>query len=244
MKRPLVIGVAAAALLALAGAAGAYAYFFSGLRSTPTALSLKSPSPTVPASPAPAAAGTPATLAGSWTVASGSQAGYRVTEQFAGQTSPHQAVARTSDVSGTATVAQAASGLQATSLQFAAQLSSLHSQDTVAGFDVLNRDRIVAAALGVSQYPTATFTAESVQLPQELASGQQVTVTVPGQLTVHGVTRPVEVKAQLQLNGGRLQAAGSTSFEGSQFGIRKPTQPFVTPESTVTLEFQLVLKRA
>ena len=242
VKRPLLIAAAATAVLVLAGAAGAYAYFFSGLRSTPTALSLKSPSPS--ASATPVATGTPAALAGGWTVATGSQAGYRVTEQFVGQTSPHQAVARTSDVSGTATVTQGASGLEATTLRFAAQLSSLHSQDTVAGFDVLNRDRIVAATLGVSQYPTATFTAQDVQLPAELASGVQVAVTVPGQLTIRGVTQPVQVKAQLQLNGGQLQAAGSTSFDMSQFGIRKPTQPFVTPESTVTLEFQLVLKPA
>jgi hypothetical protein len=95
LRRPLVIGLAAfAALLVLAGG-GAYAYFFSGLRSVPAPLglsSLRSDAPTADAS----ADG----LAGHWTVNAGSQAGYRVKEDLVGQVSKHEAVARTSAVTG------------------------------------------------------------------------------------------------------------------------------------------------
>src|SRR4030081_4055522 len=98
-KRLLVAGVAGVAVLALAGGA-AYVYFFSALRSSPSALGLSAtPSSTAPGSPI-----TSGSLAGSWTVTTGSVAGYRVKELFVGQTSKHEAVARTSTVSGSLTV--------------------------------------------------------------------------------------------------------------------------------------------
>ena len=87
-NRLLIAGVALVAAIALAGG-GAYIYFFSGLRSSPTTLGLSSPSASASTS-----AGTG--LFGTWTVTTGSQAGYRVKELFVGQTSKHlpQAVQR------------------------------------------------------------------------------------------------------------------------------------------------------
>ena len=67
----------------------------------PAAPALATPTPGASATASPVAA---AALDGNWTVASGSQAEYRVNEAFAGQTSSHQAVARTSAVSGAVTV--------------------------------------------------------------------------------------------------------------------------------------------
>lgn len=242
LPRPVLAAAAGALLLVLVAVAAAYAYFFSNLRSTPSALAL--PSPSASASAAQAAQATPAGLAGSWIATGASVAGYRVREQFAGQTSPHEAVARTSGVSGGATVTTAGAALQVSGLQLTAQLAGLKSQDTVAGFDVVQRDRIVSQTLGVGQFPTATFAADPFTVPAGLDSGRPATLSVPGRLTVHGVTQPVTVAVQLQLAGDQVQAAGQAVFDMTQFGIRKPTQPFVTPDSTVTLEFQLVLSRA
>src|SRR5947207_2696189 len=86
------------------------------------------------ASAAPAAAATPGAVAGNWAVATGSVVGYRVREQFVGQSSPHEAVARTSDVTGSVTVTQDSSGLTAANLTFTAQVGTLKSVDTVAGY--------------------------------------------------------------------------------------------------------------
>lgn len=58
-----------------------------------------------------------------------------------GQSSPHEAVARTSAVSGGLTVRRGISGLEATGLRFTAQLANLQSADQVAGYDVTQRDR-------------------------------------------------------------------------------------------------------
>src|SRR4030081_787518 len=97
--RLIITGAAIVAVVALAGG-GAYVYFFSGLRSSPSALGLSAtPSPSAPGSPIPSGS-----LAGNWTVTTGSVAGYRVKELFVGQTSKHEAVARTSTVSGSLTV--------------------------------------------------------------------------------------------------------------------------------------------
>src|SRR5262249_35417014 len=152
----------------------AYAYFFSGLRSAPRPLALDpSPSASASAAPATAAAGAGAgTLAGAWKVASGSQAGYRVRETFAGQTAAHDAVSRTSTVSGSLTVAGGSGALQASGIQFTVRLADLRSQDTVAGLDVANRDRIVARSLSVTQYPDATFQAATIDVPAGVESGQ------------------------------------------------------------------------
>src|SRR5215472_9347373 len=242
MRKPFVIGAAVVTAAVLLGLGGAYAYFFSGLRSTPKPLAL-SPVAASPSAGATPAASSAAGLAGTWKVGQGSLAGYRVREQFAGQAAAHDAVARTSTVSGALDVAEDGSGLTASGLQFTVSLAGLQSVDTVAGLDVGNRDRIVSRTLSVSQYPDATFHAQSIPVPAAIESGQTPTLTVPGQLTVHGVTRPVTLSVQLRLSGGQVQAAGSTSFAMTDFGVQPPQVPITVVQPQVTVEFQLVLVR-
>jgi polyisoprenoid-binding protein YceI len=241
MRKPLVIGAALVGVVVLLGLGGAYAYFFSGLRSTPKPLAL-STAATSPSASAPAA--TAASLAGAWKVATGSQAGYRVREQFAGQTSQHDAVSRTSTVNGSLTIQDAGSELRANGLQFTVSLADLQSQDTVAGLNVANRDRIVSRTLAVTQYPNAAFQGDAVTVPAGLENGQTATVSVPGQLTVHGVTKPETLSVQLRLSGSQVQAAGSTSFAMTDFGVEPPALPITVVQPQVTVEFQLVLVRA
>ncbi|MGI8563555.1 MAG: YceI family protein [Candidatus Dormibacter sp.] len=242
MKPPIVLAVGAVVLVLLVGLGAAYAYFFSGLRTTPKSLAFTSATPAAPGSPG-ASPVSSAGLVGNWSVGSGSQAGYRVKEQFAGQSSQHEAVARTTSVTGGLVVQEAGSGVQATGLKFNAQLASLQSVDQVAGFNVSQRDRIVARTLSVSQYPEATFQAQSVNLPASLPSGSTETVTVPGQLTIHGVTKAEQVTALVKLNGSQAQINGSTTFNMTDFGISPPQVSITTVQPEVTLEFQLVLTK-
>ena len=242
MRKPFVIGAAVVTAGVLLGLGGAYAYFFSGLRSTPKPLAL-SPVAASPSAGATPTASSAASLAGTWKVGQGSLAGYRVREQFAGQTAAHDAVARTSTVSGALDVAEDGSGLTASGLQFTVSLAGLQSVDTVAGLDVGNRDRIVSRTLSVSQYPDATFHAQSISVPAGIESGQTPTLSIPGQLTVHGVTKPVTLSVQLRLSGGQVQAAGSTSFAMADFGVQPPQVPITVVQPQVTVEFQLVLVR-
>src|SRR2546426_5720154 len=201
MSRRLGIPIVAVAVLALLGSAGAYAYFFSGLRTSPPSLALASPS----ASPATGASAN----AGAWQIATGSVVGYRVKEQFVGQTSSHEAVARTGDVTGQVTIAQTGSSYRMTSAQITVQLSGLASVDSVAGYNVTNRDRIVQRSLDVSSFPTAVFEAQSVALPAGAGTGQAVTGSVPRQLTVRGVTKDVTATPELRGDGTTSPIAGS-----------------------------------
>jgi len=238
--RLIVAAVAIAAVLALGGGT-IYIYFFSGLRSSPTALGLSSPSPATSASATPSAASTG--LAGSWEVTTGSLAGYRVKELFAGESTKHEAVARTSTVSGGLTVSgDATSGYQVTSITITVNLSDLHSVDTVVGRNVSQRDGIVDRQLEVQQFPTATFTSSSVSIPGPV-SGQQVSVSMPGMLTIHGVGKAVTVTAKAQLNGDRIEIAGSVAATMADFGVSPPFAPFVTVDSGVTIEFDIFLTR-
>ena len=184
-----------------------------------------------------------ASLTGSWTVTTGSLAGYRINELFVGQSSKHQAVARTSTVSGGLTVSGDSTGYQVSSLTFTADLTSLHSVDTVAGRDVTQRDGVVNRQLDVQQFPTATFTATSASVPGGMTN-QAVDVSVTGKLTIHGVTRDVTIKAKAQLVGGKAEIAGSTSISMTDYGVSPPQMPFVTVDSTLLLEFDIFLVRS
>ena len=240
LRKQTVIGLTAVALIVVAGAAAAYAYFFSGLRTAPRPLALSSPT-AASSAPAASAAAAGSGLSGHWTVGQGSQVGYRVKEQFVGQTSAHEAVARTSGVSGGFTVQQDSGGWVATAIRFTAQLSGLQSVDQVAGRDVSQRDFFVSRTLSVQQYPEATFLAQAVTVPATIEGGGTVEMTVPGQLTIHGTTRSADATVQLLLTGSRLQAAGSTAVTMTDFGITPPQVAFTTSDSHVTIEFQLVL---
>ncbi len=236
--RLLVAGAGTLAVIALIGG-GTYVYFFSGLRSSPAQLEL-SATPTATASTSTSASD----LAGSWTVTSGSVAGYRVKELFAGETAKHEAVARTSTMSGGLTVSgDATSGYQISAITFTAVLTDLHSVDSVVGRNVTQRDFTVSRQMDLGQFPNATFTASSVSVPGPVA-GQQVDVSVNGKLTIHGVSKDVTVKGKAQTTGSKLEIAGSLAMDMTEFGVSPPSVPFVTVDAQVTIEFDIFLVKA
>jgi polyisoprenoid-binding protein YceI len=235
MRRNLIVAAAAGlVVLALAGLGG-YVYFFSNLRSSPPSLAL-SASPT--ASPATTSTG----LAGTWTVSTGSQARYRVKELFVGETAKHDAVAQTSSVTGSLTVAGDATGYQASAITVTADLTNLHSIDQVAGRNVSQRDGIVSRQLDVQQFPNATFTAASTSVPGGVTSAQ-VGITVAGKLTIHGVTKDVTATAKAQVVGDKIEIAGSVTINITGYGVSPPQVPFSAVDPAATIEFDLFLTK-
>jgi len=235
--RFLIAGAVVIAVIALAGG-GAYVYFFSGLRSSPNALGLATPSAQVSSTPSDSTTGT---LAGSWTVTAGSIAGYRVKELFVGESSKHEAVARTSTVSGSLTVAGDANGYHVTAITITAVLTGLHSVDTVAGRDVSQRDGYVSRQMNLQKFPNATFTAASVSIAG--GTSGPVDVSLPGKLTIHGVTKDVTATAKAQLSGGKVEVAGSLPILMTDYGITPPSVPFTTVDPQVTIEFDIFLTK-
>jgi polyisoprenoid-binding protein YceI len=236
MRKRIVIGAAAGlAAVALVGG-GAYIYYFSGLRTSPAQLGLTG---------TPAASSSPATtgLAGSWTAAAGSIAGYRVKELFVGQTSKHEAVARTSTVSGSLTVSGGSTGYQVSDVRITVGLADLQSKDQVAGRDVSQRDGVVFRQLDVQQFPTATLAVVSASVPAGVSTGP-VDVTAAGKLTIHGVTKDVTVTAKAQVVGDKVEIAGSIAINMTDYGVSPPQVPFVTVDSALTIEFDVFMTKA
>lgn len=231
MRRWLVVGgIAVVLLIALVVAA-------LGLLNSHHA-----PAPLTLGSPTPVGAG--GVLTGTWKIAAGSEAGYRVMEKFINQPAPTEAVARTTQLSGGLVVEGSGSTLEATALHFTADLSALVSQDRYAVFQAYQRDFFIRTVyLMTDQFPDANFTADSVTVPGTVVSGP-VSIAVAGSLTVHGVTKQVTTQVQLQLTGNEVEVVGSIKVDMRDFNISPPDISFTKAEPGVVIEYRLLLVRA
>jgi len=242
-RRPLAI-VAILAVLAIVGVGAAYLAFFTD--DAPDRLALSDdPVPTTAAGPAGTTAATVAgaagsDLAGTWRVAAGSTAGYRVREKLAALPAKSDAVGRSPAVTGTVKVDGSGTALTASDARFEVDLTQLTSDES-------RRDnRIRTDGLQTNQFPKATFVStKPIPLPAETASGQAVKVTAEGDLTLHGVTKRVSIPLDVRVAGGKGELVGSLGFPMSDFNITPPSiGGFVTVDPDATLEFKLLLEKA
>lgn len=217
--------LALVAILAI-GAGGYLAYdqVLRGDDVAPLALpsaAVASPSAAAPsdaaASAAPSTAAADGVVAGTWTVTTGSEAGYRVREQLANLPAESDAIGRTSDVAGSITVVEAGDGAQLTAGDISIDTTTIASDES-------RRDnRMRSEGLQTDQFPTASFTlTQPVDIPDTAIAGTAADVTLVGDLTLHGVTKSVEVPAQAVLANGEIQVAGSLSFPLADFQITPP----------------------
>ena len=211
--------------------AGGYLAYDNVLRGDAVApLALPSAAPSDSATTAPSAAtateaasAAPSTdtadgaVAGTWTITAGSEAGYRVREQLANLPAESDAVGRTTDLTGTITVVEAVDAAQLTAGEIAIDTTTLSSDED-------RRDnRLRTEGLQTDQYPTATFTlTQPVDIPAAAVAGTATDVTLVGDLTLHGVTKSVEIPAQAVLTDGQIQVAGSLTFPLADFDITAP----------------------
>ena len=76
------------------------------------------------------------------------------------------------------------------------------------------RDKVLEAA----KYPEIVFDVSGVSVNK--ADNGQVSVTLNGQLNLHGVTRPQKVPATLVVTGDMLRAFGEFSLRQTDYGIK------------------------
>jgi polyisoprenoid-binding protein YceI len=231
------------AALAVAGVAIAYVTFFTDDAPAPLALT-DQPVPTTAAGPATTTAATVAAsstqLAGTWRVAQGSTAGYRVREKLAALPAKSDAVGRSPAVTGTVKVEGSGTALTASDANFEVDLTKLTSDES-------RRDnRIRTDGLQTNRFPKATFVStKPIPLPAETASGQAVKATAEGDLTIHGVTKRVTIPLDVRVTDGKGELVGSLGFPMSDFNITPPSiGGFVTVDPDATLEFKLLLEKA
>jgi polyisoprenoid-binding protein YceI len=173
-------------------------------------------------------------VAGTWSVASGSQAGYRVREQLANLPAQSDAVGRTSAVTGSITIETSGTTTSLTAASVSVDTTSITS-------DKSQRDgRLRAEGLQTDSFPTATFKlTKAVEVPAAAMAGTATAITLTGDLTLHGVTKSVDIPAKVQLAGGTVEVAGSISFPLSDYSIVAPNLGgiIVSIADTGTLEF-------
>ena len=201
--------------------------------SDPGATSASGASSAAGASVAPAAS-FDGSVAGTWNVAANSVAGYRVREQLANLPAESDAVGRTSAVTGSITLETSGSTTTVTAGQISVDTTSIASDKSQ------RDDRLRREGLQTDTYPTATFKlTKSVVVPAAALAGTASDVTLTGDLTLHGVTKSVDIPAKAQLVNGTIQVAGSITFPLSDYSIVAPNLGgiIVSIADNGTLEF-------
>jgi polyisoprenoid-binding protein YceI len=182
--------------------------------------------PTVQAQPSEAAL-VPDTD-GTWTVAPGSSAGYRVDEVLNGA---DVTVAGTTDRVGGSVVIQGG------------DLATAEVTVDVAGIatDSGQRDGYFRGnVMDVGTHPTATFAVRGpVDLPE--LTGTPVTVPVTGDLTLRGTTRQVQTDLAVVRTAEGVEVSGAIPVVFADFGIAAPNLGFVRVEDRGQVEFLLRL---
>lgn len=179
-------------------------------------------------------------LSGEWSADTGSVAGYRVREELATLSAPSDAVGRTSEVVGAVEIEDDGSSVTALrGSMIEVDLTSLESDES-------RRDeRVRSSGLESDFFPTATFElTDDIDMPTSLRDGATVSVDAPGEMTLHGVTRPVTVPLEIRLSGATVQVVGSQEIMLSDYEIDVSSfGGFVSVEDTGTIEFELTLAR-
>lgn len=222
--------VAAAAVVVLAvGVPFAYIHFIEGPAPAPLGLGATA-SPGTTGS-GQATADTP--LAGTWTVTTGSRAGYRVNEVLVGQN--NVAVGRTNSVAGHLTIRRAT----VTAGSFTVKMDTIRS-------DRSRRDaQFDGRIMDVATYPTGTFTlTRSIGLAPVPATGKVQSYRATGNLTLRGHTRQVTFGLKAERTATQIRISGSIPITFADWGIPNPSfAGFVTTENHGVLEFLLVLHK-
>lgn len=165
------------------------------------------------------------------------EASYFADEQLASIGVPSTAKGTTEGVSGSFSIG--ADGLDpAVPATVIVDLTTLKSDES-------RRDNRVRDALQISQFPTATFTADRIEGWSGLADGQTVTATLVGTLELKGVSREISWELQAARQGDVISALATTNFLYADFGIPVLNiGGFVSVEDDVTLQVQLIAERS
>jgi polyisoprenoid-binding protein YceI len=172
---------------------------------------------------------------GEWVVARTDDGfvGYRIRERLGAISAPNDVVGRSHNISGTMVIA----GGTVTAAQVTVDMTTLRT-------DMEPRDgRMRDDGLETLRFPTATFKLTRPVTLGDVSGGRVVSVGLAGQLTLHGVTRPVVFPLQARWDGVTIQAAGSMPVRRADFGLQVPSLVGFRIEDQGVVEVELTLVR-
>jgi polyisoprenoid-binding protein YceI len=103
------------------------------------------------------------------------------------------------------------------------------------------RDDHLKKYIGAEKYPAATLVIDrsKLKLPDD---NQESEGSVQGDLTLHGVTKPVQVKYHAKRTGSDYHVQGHTAIDITSFGIEKPCYLGVCTDTEVKLKAKFKLR--
>lgn len=246
MPRSMILKLGAVGLVAVL-AVGVAGWYFLLRSNAPPPVSLDAalagldnqatPAASGPAGQAPPSQAAESGLVGTWSLVRGANSfvGYRVEEQLAG-IGATTAVGRTNSLEGTLMF----DGSQVTRVEVTADVRTLQSDNS------LRDGQLRTQALESNRFPTATFVLTSpIAIGAVPREGESVSRTVTGDLTLHGVTRPITMEVQGVMRDGLVVVVGSTIIRFADFNIAQPRAATVLSVADHgTLELQLVFQKA
>jgi polyisoprenoid-binding protein YceI len=96
-----------------------------------------------------------------------------------------------------------------------------------------NRDSHTIEALEALKYPNITFSASNIQ-----DTGNSL--VVKGNLTFHGVTKPIELKATKTLTKTNLKIEGNFTVNMVDYGVEPPGLMGVKADEKINLNYKMV----
>lgn len=164
---------------------------------------------------------------GTWSVGSGSFAGYRLEEVLNG--ADVTVTGRTEEITGSLNV----------------QENQLVAADLTLQVDTISTDSdrrdqyFRTTAVDTEQFPEATFTlVEPVDVSASQNGGTQ-TFKMTGEMTLNGQTVAVSPEVQAVFNDGQAQLVGQIPMTWADFGVEAPDLGFVSVEDDGFIEFSL-----
>jgi polyisoprenoid-binding protein YceI len=174
-----------------------------------------------------AAGATPASAATrTFAVKPGSELSYRVVHRL------HSVDGRTSDVEGRARVL----GDGSVQVMIRAPVASFDSGNG-------NRDAHMREVTDAARFPFVVVKAAGGGAAVPASFPAEQPLTLAGELTFHGVTRPVEVPVTIRWQSGeRATVEGGFPISLEAFGVERPSLMFVKVEDRVNVRARLALE--
>ncbi len=112
--------------------------------------------------------------------------------------------------------------------------------------DKTQRDNYIRTnTLQADQFPLAEFVVTGVDgWTGPLKEGQQSTFKLLGNMTIHGVTKPVTFDTAAMMQSGAVTGTATTTFKFQDFGLTPPNLTVVKATDTIKLDLNIVASKA